>query len=118
MAEIASIRPKKGVLEVVFSGTHTDIKDLPDDIGRIENERVRHALNRVLVNLREVTGRLKKTDEKILYGILKMWSETRIAFVFSTEPKKMTFNKPPKKLGLDVGLFDDVEEAAKWLKSE
>jgi hypothetical protein len=118
MAEIKSIKPKKGILEVVFSGAHTDIKDLPDDIERIENERRHHAVNRVLVDLREVTGRLKKTEEKILYDILNMWSETRIAFVFSADPKKMTFNKPPKKLGLDVGLFDDVEEAAKWLNSE
>ncbi|MBU0762569.1 MAG: hypothetical protein KKD39_06045, partial [Candidatus Altiarchaeota archaeon] len=117
MAEIKEIKPKKDHLYVSFQGEHKDIVDLPDDIEKIDGVRSHHNLNRILVDLRGVRGQLRDDETGILFNMLRLWSDIKIAFIFPNNPRKKIFTTP-KDCGENIRCFHDLNQGLRWLTKE
>ena len=88
--------------------------DLIDDAGR---ETAEHGDRQALVDLRNVIGRLKFTDQYVIGEVVgkKLQHLRKLASLVASDPTSYNSETVANRNGVNLRSFDDEAEAVAWL---
>ncbi len=119
MADIKEIVKKGNYIHVYFEGKHENMDFLHEDIKQISDKLTETGCEKALIDLKAMTGSLTPSDIEILADIRRLYVDIKVAFLITDKTVRSIkgFETSLEDILMKSGVFIDLDDALRWLKS-